>query len=69
MISVTGEGTLTMTIGGEPYATITAANSPCAFRFKQGSLSAFDFGFAFEGAGEASLSGFNLVRGTTLLFR
>ena len=69
VVSVTGEGTLTMTLGGEPYATITAADSPYAFRFKPGSLSAFDFGFAFEGAGEASLSEFNLVRGTTLLFR
>lgn len=69
VVNVTGEGTLTMTLGGEPYATITAADSPYAFRFKPGSLSAFDFGFAFEGAGEASLSGFNLVRGTTLLFR
>jgi hypothetical protein len=58
-----------MTLGGEPYATITAADSPYAFRFKPGSLSAFDFGFAFEGTGEASLSGFNLVKGMTFSFR
>ena len=69
VISVTGEGTLTMTIGGEPYDTITAADGARKFRFRPGSLSAFDFGFAFEGTGEASLSAFNLVQGTTLLFR
>ena len=68
-IRVTGEGTLTMTIGGEPYATITAADGAHMLHFRQGTLSAFDFGFAFEGAGEASLSAFNLVRGTALLFR
>ena len=50
-------------------ANITAANSPYAFRFKPGSLSAFDFGFAFEGTGEASLSAFNLVKGMTCSFR
>ena len=69
VVRVTGEGTLTMTIGGEPYATITAADGAHMLHLRQGTLSAFDFGFAFEGAGEASLSAFNLVRGTTLLFR
>ena len=69
MIGVTGEGTLTMTLGGEPYATITAADGARKFRFKPGALSAFDFGFAFEGTGEASLSAFNLVKGAVLSFR
>ena len=68
-ISVTGEGTLTMTIGGEPYATITAADGVRKFRFNPGTLSAFDFGFAFEGTGEASLSAFNLIRGMAFSFR
>ena len=69
VISVMGEGTLTMTLGGAPYATITAADGTRKFEFRPADLTAYDFAFSFEGEGTAYLSGFNLVKGTTLLFR
>ncbi len=68
-VRVTGAGTLTVTVGGEPYASLTAADGEQTFSFLSKNLSAYDFGFAFAGEGSATLSGFDFVGGTMITIR
>lgn len=68
-VRVTGAGTLTVTVGGEPYASLTAADGEQTFSFLSKNLSAYDFGFAFAGEGSATLSGFDFVGGMMITIR
>ena len=68
-VRVTGAGTLTVTVGGEPYASLTAADGEQTFSFLSKNLSAYDFGFAFAGEGSATLSGFDFAGGMMITIR
>ena len=66
-VLVTGAGTLSMTHGGEAYATFTATGGAAEFEVPAAWLDTFTF--AFEGEGAAELYGFSSPIGATISFR
>ena len=67
-VCVSGSGTLTVTVDGEPYATYTAEDGEVEFSFAPAGRSA-SMGFSFAGEGSADVYGFSAVAGTVILLR
>ena len=66
--SVTGEGTLTVLLGGADYATLTAADGQRTFALP-GSETKSRFDFLYSGDGYAELSGFAQTVGFRFMIR
>ncbi len=66
--SVTGEGTLTVMLGGVDYATLTAADGLRTFVLP-GAQAESRFDFHYSGDGYAELSGFDQMVGSRLIIR
>ena len=67
-VCVSGGGTLTVTVDGEPYATYTAENGEVEFSFAPAGLST-SMEFAFAGEGSADVYGFSAKIGALILLR
>ena len=67
-VCVSGGGTLTVTVDGEPYATYTAENGEVEFSFAPAGFSA-SMEFAFAGEGSADVYGFSAKIGALILLR
>jgi hypothetical protein len=66
--SVSGEGTLTVRLGGADYATLTAADGQRTFALP-GSEMEPQLDFLYSGDGYAELSGFDQMVGSRLIIR
>lgn len=65
---VEGEGTLTVFVNGEEFATLTATDEPQGFRVAD-PLAENEFEFVFTGSGSATLADFRRESGALLLVR
>ena len=68
-VRVEGEGTLTVTVGGETYATFTEADGETEFSLPASVASPTDIAFSFEGEGCAFVYGFMIESGMSLSIR
>ena len=67
-VQVAGEGTLTVLLNGEPFATVAETDEPVELAFEN-DLAANELSFAFEGEGAARLLGFRSPVGMLMLVR
>ena len=67
-VSVVGEGTLTVLLGGEPFAEFTADSPAFDISIPGTEPGTFNLSFAFEGSGSANIYGFKSSAGLVIMF-
>ena len=66
-VSVVGEGTLTVMLGGEPFAEFTADSPSFELSIPGTEPGTFNLSFAFEGSGSADICGFKSTAGMVIM--